>query len=230
MKKGFFVLLALLAIISLKPTASESQAAKSFEVGDYVRIVLPPPTSEFAEVGDYKRERFKVLVPAEYRLISAFLLSSDIQHMNKQEPPLMSRYAMVEVDRQAENADFSTKDFADFVIDAKKSTGNIDKTSKDTEEMLNQKLKSLDTQSIQIGKPVQLGEFFSKDDAYGLGVLTAVRQGSNTVNRCGGYIILRVKNRPLCMYLYAEYKDEGTIKWLRDTMESWADNTLKANR
>jgi hypothetical protein len=184
------------------------------------------------EVGNDNRERMeKVLVLPEYRLVSAFLLSSDIQRLNKHDNPLMSRYAMVQVSRQSEDKDCSPLEFQEGIRHIKESAGETDsKSAEDAEKERNMKLKSMGAEGIELDAPVQLGSLFSKEDAYGSGWLASFKQGSNSAKFSVGIVYLRVKNRLLYMYLYAEYKDEGTIKWLRDTMEKWADSMLKANR
>jgi len=40
---------------------------------------------------------------------------------------------------------------------------------------------------------------------------------------------MRVKERLIFVYLYAEYKDEESIVWLRRTTEAWCDEILKLN-
>jgi hypothetical protein len=100
------------------------------------------------------------------------------------------------------------------------------------EEELNRRMKTLnlDDPKISFDKPVQLGSFFSKQDAFGLGMIMPVSSKGSTTTMVGGIILLRVKNRMLFAYLYATYKDQETVRWVRKTSEGWADAILAANK
>ena len=77
--------------------------------------------------------------------------------------------------------------------------------------------------------PVQLGRLFSKRDAYGIGMIMPLSMGGINMKMGMGIALMRVKQRLLFVYLYAEYKNEDTVKWLRKTTDDWADAILKAN-
>jgi hypothetical protein len=81
-----------------------------------------------------------------------------------------------------------------------------------------------------MGQPTQLGCFFSKQDAYGFGMIIATSVGGKTMKTGVGGAILRVKKKLLFVYLNAEYKNEDTIKWLRKATEQWSDAVLQANQ
>jgi hypothetical protein len=45
-----------------------------------------------------------------------------------------------------------------------------------------------------------------------------------------GGALVRVKRRLLFLYVYAQYKDDETVRWLRRSTEEWVDAVLEANR
>jgi hypothetical protein len=76
---------------------------------------------------------------------------------------------------------------------------------------------------------VQLGTFFSRTDAYGVGLMLPVSAQGTTVKMAAGVLILRVRNRLLYGYLYTVYKDEDSVKWIAKSTSDWADAIQAAN-
>ncbi|MDL1970861.1 MAG: hypothetical protein LWW94_07795 [Candidatus Desulfofervidaceae bacterium] len=232
-KVTFLIILVVIVIPCFAQTAADkSVSVLSFKVGD-VPVTIPAPTKEFSEVGYDNREIMEVAVPPANRLVCAFVLKSDLPRLTRHDEELkLTRYAFVEVPRRGEYMDWKTSDFKKLIETMKGSLGNtISSSVEESEEELNHRLKSLDLNTkVRIGQPVQLGCFFYKENAFGFGMIVEYMMGNKAVKVVVGTMVLRVKERLLYAYLYAEYKDINTIKWVRKTMEQWSDTILKANR
>jgi len=160
------------------------------------------------------------------------VLPGDLPNLRTGSSAVLSKYSLVEVPRRGEFVDFGANDFKDMADGASQGVSDVLNSSvKETEEEFNRRMKSLDLDNVKIGldKPVQLGTFFSKPDAYGLGIAMPVTVNGTTTKMVAGIILLRVKDRAMFAYLYAVYKDQDTLIWLRKTTQDWADAILKAN-
>jgi len=227
-----------LAIISLaiKANAQTMNNAitkiQSYKAGG-VPILIPCPNTDLVEVGSDNREGMNVFVPENNRLLCAFVLKEDLSLLFTDESKnIMSKYALVEVPRGGENMSCEQSDFK-IVIDGIKESFNdaLPSVMNESEDILNSRLKSLDIDNlnVKIGQPISLGCFFQKNDIYGLGMLMEVNMGGVDTKMGAAIILLRVKKRLLFVYLYAEYKNDETIKWLRTVGEKWSGEILKAN-
>ncbi len=197
-------------------------------------IAIPPPTSDMTEVGYDNRELMEVFVIPNNRLIAAFVLTNDLLRLTKKADDLsISKYALVQVLRNGEYMDCTPNDFKEGISDVSEQFGDAINSSsmKEAEEEFNQRMKSLDLDvAVSLDKPLQLGCLFSKEDAWGFGMIAPVSVGGQNIKIASGIVLMRVKLRVLFVYLYAEYKNEDTIKWIRKTTENWADAILKANK
>jgi hypothetical protein len=237
---GFLVLSLAATILISTPvlfaqdkndTATNTNDVLAYRVGG-TPIVIPPPTNDLVETGQDYRVVMEFLAPEQNRLVAAFVLPSDLAIIKSGGKSMFSEYALVEVLRRGEFMEVSAKDYKDVADRLEQQFGTVlDTAIKEGEDELNHRLKAmkLDDAKISLDKPVQLGCFFSKPDAYGTGIIMQVTKNENTTNVVTGIIFLRVKNRMLFAYLYSVYKDQETVKWVRKTTEDWADAILKAN-
>ena len=85
--------------------------------------------------------------------------------------------------------------------------------------------------TLDEARAVQLGTLFSKPDASAVGMIMPVSFGGKTKKMVMGMIVIHVlQSRVLFIYTYAEYKDESSVQWIRNTDEHWADAILQANK
>jgi hypothetical protein len=150
-----------------------------------------------AEVGYDIRERMELFVPPTNRLLAAFLMGKDMPLFATKggAPPALTRYAMVQVPRQAEYLDARPTDFAKVVEGVKQQFvgANADATFQSAEEEITRRLKSLNVdKAVSLGKPEMLGTFFSKPDAYGFGMVSPVSVGTNTMKLAMGGAVVRI--------------------------------------
>lgn len=226
---------ALFAAQHVAPIWAQANNPEVYQVGG-VEMTIPAPSSELVEMGSY-RTMMNTYVPDSNRLVAAFLLPDDLKVFSGGTRKGLLRYAMVEVPRSAESTDISAADFQDAVASTDKQfASSADSTAADSlikqgQDMLNQKLKALNlnTPNVTLDKPVMLGRFFSKTDAYAFGMLVPVSSSGSTVNMLVGVSLLRVKSRVLYCYFYTEYKGDQTEPQMRTELEGWADAILSAN-
>lgn len=216
----------------MNSTPAQATDVLAYRIGG-TPIVIPPPTNEMVEMGQDYRVVMDVFVPEQNRLIAAFVLPNDLAIIKSGGKAVPTRYALVEVLRRGEFMDLSAKDYKDMADSLEQQFGAVlDTAVKEGEDELNRRIKAenLDDTKISLDKPVQLGGFFSKTDAYGTGIIMPVTTNGVTTKVVAGIIFLRVKNRLLFAYLYSVYKDQETVVWMRKTTETWADAILKANQ
>ena len=227
-----FLIAAMILFMAGQIAAQKNDAKKdlTFKVGG-VKIITPAPSDDFVEVGDDNRSKLEVLAPERNRLISAFLEKADLQNLIDGKDPAMDRYALVEISRGAEYADCSADNFKEVIAEMKNSFGElIAQSFKESEDEINRKLKELDLKDVSLGEAKQLGSFFSKKNAFSFGLMTTVKNGEESKNMIVGGVIVRVKLRLIYLYLFAEYKNEESVKWLGMTVEKWTDEVLKINK
>ena len=212
--------------------ATNATDVASYRAGGRL-LAIPTPTRNLVEIGSDHHALMEVFVPPENRLVAAFVLDTDLPRLRKGgNVPVMSAYAMAQVPRRGEFLDCGVSEFAKVVGGAKEQFGTVVASSfKEAEEEFNRRMKSLnlDKVTISLGKPIQLGCIFSKQDAYGFGMIMPVSMGGSTATMGGGCALIRAKKRLLFVYLYTEYKNEETVRWLRKATEEWTDAILKAN-
>jgi hypothetical protein len=218
------------------PSVGAGLVGIQVKVGD-TSIKLPSPGDEFVEVGYDNCDFLSYLsVPAENRLVCAYVMTNDFSRFSKRDRKLLlTRYIMVQVSRQDENRDCSDACFNDMVSGAKKIFGGNSDTAissyfKEEENEINRRLKSLNVDgSVTVGQPVKLGSFFSMKDAYAFGMIAPLSFANKTLKMGGCAILLHVKSRTLFIYVYSEYKGQQTVHFLGNLGEKWMKQIIAAN-
>jgi len=198
-----------------------------------VTLILPGPTSEFAEVGEALRKTlFTQIVPPTNRLLSAYVPAHSFLENGGRGPRELEVYAMVQVPREAEDADCTPQDFQQVLRSIGPFVGTLD--AHDTEELVNQasiRLQSLGLQSIgAAGRPELLGAMFRKPNASGFAMLMAFKRGDHRVIMAGGLAPLRIKQRLIIASIFRRYESSDTMISLRRDLEAWSDAVLARNR
>jgi hypothetical protein len=229
------LLLFAVALPSQTPPAASQPAPTqpgAFSVGERA-IVLPSPSAALVEAGSNGRASLDYLVPQTNRMVAAFVTPADLAYLVASQLRALSVYAVVEVPRSAEFTDATAADFASVVRVMNQQFGDIIQGAvKDQQDEINQRLKAYNANAatITLDKPVQLGNWFTKTDAVGYGILMPVSAAGKTTNMAGGIVVVRVNERLLFAYYYAVVKDAATLPSVRSATEAWADSILAANR
>jgi hypothetical protein len=212
-------------------TSATPAAPPTFRAGG-VDLLLPTPSSDLIEAGSDNRVALEVLAPDQNRLIAAYVTADDAPRLRTGGAGMLKKYALVEVPRKAEFVDVTADYFKEVTDTMDKQFGSIvDSSVKDTEDQMNRKLKALnlDDAKITLDKPAPLGTFFSRPDAYAVGMVLPVSSQGASVKMVAGILILRVQSRLMYAYLYSVYKDEDTVKVIRKATSDWADAIQAAN-
>lgn len=239
MKVGSLRMCLSLSLACLSISAPVIAQVQSSQIPTYrsglKSIAIPPPTSDLNEVGSDYRVLFEPFVPDTNRLIAAYMLDGDAAKFRAGVAIGASRHALVETLRRAEFAEMDAASFKEVSAALAKQYGTSQDSSqtdvKTQQDELNHKLKAIGAATeVTLDKPVQLGAFFSKPDAYCFGVIGPVSGGGSSAKMISSVITLRVQNRLLYAYVYAPYSGDDSVRWVRDTSEQWADAILKANQ
>jgi hypothetical protein len=227
-----FFVLGVLEIGNAQESTLKTTPAQSFKAGG-MPIVILPPTTEMSEVGYSNRDFMDIIVNPNNRLIAAFVPTNELPMFRKEsDAPKLSKYAMVQVLRRGEDMVIDTSYFSKLITHLKEKFGDlIDSSLKSVEEEFNRRMKSLDLDeaTMNLGTPVQLGCLFSKQNAYAFGMITPTSWGGQNTKLVMSCAFVRVKQRLLFVYLYADYKNEDTVKWLRKTTVDWVNTILTSN-
>ncbi len=224
-------LLASWTLASQAKAQAAPSGVPSYVVGG-VSIVVPAPASGgLVELGA-DRVKYEVVTPDINRLIAAFIPQQDIAMLRSGGTGGVNPYALVEVLRAAETSDVSASDFKDLVDSASSQIGAVvDSTFKESEAEFNQRMKALNSNVQEtLGKPVMLGTFFYKTDAYSFGMLAPVTVNGTTIKMVVGTVLLRARNRVLFAYYYEVYQNDQTPAHVRAVTEQWTDAILAANQ
>lgn len=226
-----FALTLLSAWAVTSQARAQTPASAQFIVGG-VSVALPPlPGSGMVELGD-DRSRYEVVTPDSNRLIAAYLRAQDIPTLHSSGTGGINPYALIEVLRTAESSDINASDFKDLVTSVSQQIGSvIDSAFKESADEFNKRMQAMNlNEQLSYGKPVMLGTFFFKTDAYGFGMIAPVTVNGQTVKMVVGSSLFRVRNRVLFAYFYEVYKDDQTPNEVRADTEKWTDAILAANQ
>ena len=143
----------------------------------------------------------------------------------------LTRYALVEVPRQAEFADVSEAAFKQVSESMAEQFGaKLNDTLADQQKEVDLKLKALGNKStVTLEKPTMLGALFTKTDAIGYGAIMPVAVDGKTVTAAMCMMILRVRQRLLFIYTFARYTDEESVRSVQKINDQWSDAILRAN-
>lgn len=233
---GLCLSMSLFCLAAASPVIAQAQSAQvpTYRSG-LKSIAIPPPTSDLKEVGSDYRVIFEPYVPDTNRLIAAYMPDGDASKILAGVVIGGFRHAFVETMRRTEFAELDAASFKQISAAFDKQYGTVQGSSqadlKAQQDELNHKLKAVGaTADVAIDKPIQLGAFFSKPDAFCFGSIFPVSAGASSAKMISSVIALRVRNRLLYAYIYAPYAGDDSVRWVRDTSEEWADAILKANQ
>jgi hypothetical protein len=214
------------------PARTAGLAAPTYRAG-LRSIGIPAPTGDLVEIGPDYRVLFEPFAPTTNRLIAAFVLPADVPEIRTGVATEFTRYALVEVPRNAEFLDVTPEIYKEITSSVATEFGtDLDATLKTGTDELNQRLKDLGSNqaTVTMDKPVALGALFTESEACGFGLVAPVTTGGTSLRMATGLVIVHVQGRVIYGYLFTEYKDQETAHWLARTTQAWADAILRANR
>ena len=227
--KSRALFIALIAIVSCNNTWAQDSNYKA-NVGNNPIVFTTPDTSYF-EVGYDKRELLEIFVPTQNRLICAFIRKADVGVLDPTRTESMNfdSYMLVEVLRQAEYIDLLPDDFKGLVSEIKTSmTDNLSEITDNTNAQMAERESVIG--KMEIGATEILGYFLDIDNAYGIIMAANVSAAGITKRIVCGTSFLRLNNRMIYMYVYATYKDDSSVQWVKDISTKWIKEILATNK
>ena len=195
--------------------------------GKNIDFTLPDPG--FLEVSNRYATVFNLFVPETNRLLCGFLTKSDVQKITDGKDPLMESYILVEISKEAEHLDCKPKDFKEVLASIGDISKIISSSSEDALKEVNQKLNTMDIQSIQLNDPKSLGVLFSKEDAIASGMIFKVQQGELVRTYMCSMLITRLRERLVFIYLYKTFSGQTTVKEMISLTDKYSVALLTAN-
>ncbi|MFP5237147.1 MAG: hypothetical protein ACLGSD_14700 [Acidobacteriota bacterium] len=226
------VWIAVIVIFTLQePSSLAAQSAPPTYRAGLKSIAIPAP-SDLVEPGSDYRVLLEPLAPINNRLVAAFVQKSDLDAIRSGSAPALTRYALVEIPRRAEFANVSPELFKQITDGMAQQFGaEVNSTLKQQQDEVNRRIQALSSgaSSVTLEKPVQLGTLFCKPNSCAFGLIMPVTTKGTTTRMLMAVVVMRVQERVLFGYLYTEFKDQDSVKWVSATEEQWADAMLKAN-
>ena len=237
------VLLAIIIIVfaSLSVAAQPgTDAGHTFQMGAQ-RIKIPAPvgfeeaTSQFKEIKD----RFTVTEAQGNDMLAVHLPKADCDNLRRGVDMDLSFYTKISVRAAVRGLELTPERFATLISEFRGASTTIldinSPTTKANLARMNKNLSQLNQQEIKIdlGQPVNLGEFDTRPNIYSVMLLINMtgRSGDSDVGKviAGSLSYVRVKQRLIYVYTYREYKSENDIEVLRDFTKQWIGQILAAN-
>lgn len=227
----FWICLLSCSLLRSQSAAPPADNPDVFRVGG-VSLALHTPAEDLVEIGSDFRPLLEPLAPDTNRLVAAFVTPQAKNALGSHSVPQLENYALIEIPRRAEFSTIDTNTYQQVAAALRQQfAGDLTGTVQNQQDELNRKLKALgSTNTVTMDKPLPLGEFFSKPDACGFGMIIQMKSGDKAEKMAMALSLLRVHDRIVFAYLYSLYKDESTVAWLRSADQQWADAILAANR
>jgi hypothetical protein len=206
-----------------------------------VAVVIRPPWQGMVELGADRRIFMDQFVPPYNQLIAGFVNADDASKVGPGVVKAPPQIAMMAVSRQYESTDIKEDGFK-MIVDnvAKQFESTAESYAKENEEEFNRRMKALDLDNIKITmeKPVSLGCLFSTPNSVGFGTILQVSATNSeekpakghSVQKALSVLFVRVRNRVLFGYIFADYEGPDTVKWLRKVSSDWSNAILTANQ
>lgn len=197
-----------------------------------IPLVIPVPAEGFVDAGADHLKTMDVMVVGVNRLLCAFLTPDDYARMlDPKQETVMDRYMLVEVQKTSEDTEFTDEGLEGVRNTLRTQFSEIlDKTTKPTQDEVNEKFKKLNSPQVKLDKPIPLGLFYSGPNAEAYGVVMDVNYAGGTSRRIAmSAMFLKIRSRLVFVYIYSVYKEPATIDWLKQMSEQWAKSILAAN-
>ncbi len=197
-------------------------------VGDKSIDFTLPDTSYIEASGDF-RALFEMFVPETNRLICGFLTNEDFYRYSNGLAPEMDTYILVESLREVENMDWKPQDFKDFLAAMGNLTTAFSEELDNANEIINERLKSIDIEEIEVSEPKDMGIIINREDLYATGLLFKTTQDETMIPYFMSMMCARLKERLIVVYLYKKYVDASSIESLVSLTKQYASALKEAN-
>jgi hypothetical protein len=236
--------IAALAVLFVLGPAVVAQTPKTdatvFQLGaQATKIPAPAGFEEAASQFEKIRNHFTATEAPDNDMLAVHLPRADCDRLRAGEFGPFDFYTKVSIRRAVRDEDYSAERFASLVSTFRKSGAQIldinGPTMKGIVEHLDKSLSELSQQSTQVdlGQPVNLGEFDTRPNVYSVMLLMTfkTKSGDETVSVpiLAGLSYVRIKQRLVYVYTYRKYKAGTDVQVLRDFTREWIGQILAAN-
>ena len=222
------------------PATRDEPQSEIHQVGG-VAVVVPTPWQDMVELGADRRGFMDQFVPPTNRLIAGFVNADDASKVGSGVVKAPPRIAMMSVSREYESTEIREDGFKMIVDNVRKQFDvTAEGYANENEEEFNRRMTALNLDNIKItvGKPISLGCLFSTPNSAGFGTILQVSATNSeekptkdhSMQKSLSVLFVRVKNRVLFGYIFADYEGPETVKWLRRVSQDWSDAILAANQ
>jgi hypothetical protein len=237
------ILAATAAVVLLNATAkSQEHSRKAFSVrlGD-AEVIVPTPqgfeeaSSQFEGV----KANFSATESPDNDMLAVYLTASDCELLRQGKQPSMTFYTKVSVLKARRAAPFSTEDLAALGAEFRKSgAGIMDPNGPNMKaqlEHIEQALRSRNsaTMSVDMSKPVNLGEFDVRPNVYSVLLIITFKiassSGESSTPLLAGMCFTRVKDRLVYFFTYRKYQSKADVESLTTFTKKWITMILDAN-
>ena len=219
--------LIFLSILFLVVRLPAFSAEESFTVtAGGTKIVIPVP-AQFAEVGEGHRTFPEAM---SNRLLAWFIPADDMKN-GKQ---VFQKWMQIQVTKTVENHDITKAEFTQLSEMMAKQQDGLFASAKDEVNGILKKSASGQGAGLQIGQMKPLGTFARGNESMGILMLMGLDDKSKAEPGAAKLVycasnFLRVKDRLILAYAYANAENEGAMDWVKSVSERWVADILKAN-
>jgi len=215
--------------VTRTPTKVSRETVKfqTFKVGG-VPVNIPLPDNDMMEIGyDYKKIVEEYVADERIRFMAVYIDKDDFMKIKQGEDVLLSKSADIIVERSSEYKEFTSKKFKTKINELDKQIVSLKKAKKEVSSRI-ESFYSGETM-INWDEYVYLGEFFSKKNAYGDGMISHHVIDGYVYKYVTGGAIVRVNNKEIFIYYSTIYENAEDVTEVKRELEEWADCILKAN-
>ena len=236
--------IAAIAIVLILTTFAAAQAPKTgvttFQLGNQATVIPAPDGFEEA-AGQFEviKDQFTRTEAPDNDMLAVHLPRADCDKLRMGETVNFSFYTKVSIRRSNRTQDYSTERFADLVAAFRKTSTEVldinGPTLKNAVQQLDKAMSDINKKETKfsLSQPVNLGEFDTRPNVYGVILLVTVTtksgDGEISVPLVGGLTYVRVKQRLLYVYTYRRYSSANDVQVVRDFTKQWISKILAAN-
>jgi len=225
---------ALLSIVGALLAASicQAQEPETITIGG-VKILLPAPAG--FKASQAARTVFGPTVLPEGRLISAYASPEDTVKLEQRQPILIPRYMMVQTPRFAEAVEMTPELFGQFAQMVSENHQQLAAADQAFVSELAARLSQASgtAVSLGLGKPLSLGIFFRRPDAFGWALVAPVKLtvADQTVSAdvASAVAAVHIGTKVVMTYVYAVLHDAHDLDWVKSTTTAWVNAIRAAN-
>jgi hypothetical protein len=239
-----FAITAGVTLLFLVGGSAIAQTSKTevttFQLGNQLTVIpAPDGFEEAASQFESVKDQFSRTEVPDNDMLSVDLPKADCDKLRAGEAATFNLYTKVSIRKAVRELDYSSERFAELVATFRKSGAQaLDVNGpalKSAVKQLDKGLSEINKKEtkVALSQPVNLGEFDTRPNVYGVILLLTVTSKSGdsevTTPLVAGLSYVRVKQRLIYVYTYRVYNSAADVAALRDFTKQWLTKILAAN-